>query len=609
MANINGTAGADNLTGTGQNDVIRSDSGPDTLNGGKGNDIIHAGGGHDVAKGASGDDVIYGFSDADVAPSSGSITVTRITDQLDLPVFAMSAPGAPNHLFVVEKDTGDIEILNLANGALADTPFLNIDQTTISTGGEQGLLGFAFAPDYAESGKVYVDLTNGAGDLEIREYTRDEANPNQVDPDSMRIILQIPHPVEDNHNGGWIGFGPDDMLYITTGDGGGGGDPGNDAQRLDSLLGKVLRIDPSGDDFAGNDLRNYAIPDGNPFAGAGDGEADEIWHYGLRNPFRMSFDRETGDMWIGDVGQNQWEEIDFAEAGVGGINFGWNVMEGDHVFNDDTPGNPEPGDPVLVGPLVEYEHISGPFGGNVVTGGYVYRGPGGGQGLYFFADFGSDNLWTVVQADGEGVDFINRNSQLVGPNAGQFRNISSFAEDADGNLYGLGLGGVLFRIDPSEAAGDGSDKLSGGDGNDKVYGGVGVDKLAGNVGNDSLFGGLDNDRLTGGAGRDTLRGDAGADFFIFVALTDSLSTGSDRIVDLTDFDTIDLRRIDADSTQGGDQAFVLVNHFSGEAGELFLRYQASSDRTILRADVDGDRTADLTVTISGDHADFTGFAL
>ena len=286
----------------------------------------------------------------------------------------------------------------------------------------------------------------------------------------MRIVLQIPHPVEDNHNGGWIGFGPDGMLYVTTGDGGGGGDPGNDAQRLDSLLGKVLRIDPSGDDFGGNPLRNYAIPDGNPFEGAGDGEADEIWHYGLRNPFRMSFDSETGDMWIGDVGQNQWEEIDFAASGASGLNFGWHVMEGDHVFNDDTPGNPEPGDPILVGPIAEYEHLDPPgdFGGNVTTGGYVYRGPGGGQGLYFFADFGSGNLWTVAEAGGEGVDFINRLDQLQGPNVNQFRRIGSFAEDGAGNLYGIGLGGgQIFRIDPTEAAGDGSDKLAGGDGDDQ----------------------------------------------------------------------------------------------------------------------------------------------
>ena len=288
-------------------------------------------------------------------------------------------------------------------------------------------------------------------------------------------------------------------------------------------------------------------------------------------------------------------------------------MEGDHVFNDDTPGNPDPGDPILVGPIAEYQHLSPPgdFGGNVVTGGYVYRGPAGGQGLYFFADFGSENVWTVVQADGEGVDFINRNDQLQGTNVDQFRRISSFAEDGAGNLYGINLGsGLIFRIDPTEAAGDGSDKLAGGAGNDQAYGGAGLDKLIGGAGADSLFGGLDNDVLIGGVDADVLRGDAGRDTFAFVSVNDSRTATPDRIADLTNFDTIDLRKIDADTTSGGNQAFHLVSGFSGEAGELMLDFQAGPNRTLLRGDVDGDGVADLTVVLSGGNfTGFTGFVL
>ena len=302
MAVINGTTGADDLAGTGQADLIRSDSGPDTIAAGKGNDSVHGGGGHDVVKGAKGDDVLYGFSDADVAANSGAIALTKVGEGFALPVFATSAPGAPNHLFVVEKDTADVRILNLTNGQIADDPFLNIDQSTISTGGEQGLLGFAFAPDYADSGNVYVYLTNGNGDIEIREYTRSETNPDEVDPASMRVVLPIAHPRGQ----------PQRRLDRLR--------PRRDAstsRRATAAAATTRQQRPEPQHPARQDAahrrRRRRLPGNapattpsrrrNPFAGGGARGRRDL---ALRpaQPVARRFDRATGDMWIGDVGQN-----------------------------------------------------------------------------------------------------------------------------------------------------------------------------------------------------------------------------------------------------------------------------------------------------------------
>ncbi len=280
-----------------------------------------------------------------------------------------------------------------------------------------------------------------------------------------------------NHNGGWMGFGPDGFLYIASGDGGSGGDPQNNAQNLNSLLGKILRIDVNSDSFPTDPNRNYAIPAGNPFAGATAG-ADEVWLYGLRNPWRASFDSVTGDLWIGDVGQGAREEVDRIPAGVGGLNLGWRFKEGLLPYTGQAPGG-------LTDPILDYGRTTPLFNGFSITGGYVYRGPGGANGLYVFGDFVTGNLWTVSYANSQAQDFINRNAQLA-VSGGDFDQIASFAVDGTGRLYMIGLDGDIHRLTPGTTAGDGMDYLRGEDGNDQIHGGFGFDDVHGNAGNDTV---------------------------------------------------------------------------------------------------------------------------
>ena len=308
MAIITGTLRGNLLEGTSLTDIIRGLAGRDTLRGGLGNDSLAGGEGADHLYGGAGDDLLNGYARGSTAIQSGDIGLLRVGPAFDQPVFVTSAPGDPDRLFVVEK-TGHIRILNLDTGA--SRSFLDIPAGQLSTGGEQGLLGLAFHPDYASNGKFYVYMVTEDGDLELRQYRR--ATANSANPDSGNVILTIAHPDNSNHNGGWLGFGPDGMLYIATGDGGAGGDPTNNAQNTNVLLGKILRIDVNGDDFAGNTARDYAIPDDNPFADSAG--ADEIWAYGLRNPWRPSFDRATGDLYIADVGQNAEEESQVSRGG------------------------------------------------------------------------------------------------------------------------------------------------------------------------------------------------------------------------------------------------------------------------------------------------------
>lgn len=299
---LNGTAGNDTISGLGGNDTLNGSSGTDHVLGGTGADTISGGDGADVLDGGDGDDVIYGHSTSDLVAGSGDILATRIATGIGGAVFLTSAPGDPDGLYVVQKDTGRILKVDPETGG--QTTLLDIPDTEIATGGEQGLLGLAFHPDYAINGKVYVHLTNAAGDIEIREYTRSTVDPAILDPASMLNIFTIPHPVNANHNGGFLGFGPNDgYLYIAVGDGGSGDDPPNNAQNINSLLGKILRIDVDSDAFPADPDRNYAIPASNPFVG--EAGADEIWVLGLRNPWRISFDSANGDLYIGDVGQNR----------------------------------------------------------------------------------------------------------------------------------------------------------------------------------------------------------------------------------------------------------------------------------------------------------------
>lgn len=369
--------------------------------------------------------------------------LVRVATGLAAPLFLTGRPGE-NDVFVAERN-GVIRLLDPATGAVAATPFLDIS-TTVGTTGEGGLLGLAPAPDYVTSGHIYVHVTNNAGDTEIRRYTRFPFAPNAADPASELLILTTAQP-DTNHNGGWIGFGPDDFLYIALGDGGGSGDPFDNGQDRNTILGAILRIDPTSDDFPTNISRNYAIPAGNPFATSPG--ADEIWAYGLRNPFRSSFDRDTGDLHIGDVGQGDIEEVDLIPSGTTmALNFGWPVREGTAREQGDD-------DPAFTPPIAEYAHGTGDREGRSINGGYVYRGPIAAlDGRYFFSDFISDNVWSIPVGDlsqGSTVasgDFILETNVLA-PDAGSLASMVGFGEDNVGNLYILTIGGDIFRIDPA----------------------------------------------------------------------------------------------------------------------------------------------------------------
>lgn len=367
--------------------------------------------------------------------------VTRVGTGFSRALYLTGVPDGSGRVFVVEQ-FGLIRILNPATGAIAATPFLDVS-AQLSTDGERGLLGFAPAPDFAATGTFYVFLTVPGGEIQVRRYRTLAGNPNQADPASADIILAIDHPVS-NHNGGWLEFGPDGMLYAGVGDGGGSGDVANNAQNVNVLLGKMLRIDPRSDSFPADPLRDYAIPPGNPFAAAGG--RPEIWAYGLRNPFRAGFDSLTQNLWIGDVGQNAREEVDLMRPTDGGANFGWRNLEGTAVF----AGPVVPG---LTPPVAEYLHGNGPREGNSITGGYVYRGPVEAlRGHYFFADFITSNIWSIpiarvsIGTTIPSSQFILRNADFT-PNAGAINNIGSFGVDQAGNLYIVDFNGEIFRVD------------------------------------------------------------------------------------------------------------------------------------------------------------------
>lgn len=360
---------------------------------------------------------------------------TALTKGLTSPVFLTSPPGDANRLFIVEQP-GRIRTVQRTTGAVNPVPFLNIG-TELATGGERGLLGLAFHPDYATNGLFYVNCTATGGQTQIRRYTVSAGDPDRADPASRQVVLKIDQP-RPNHNGGWLAFGPDKLLYIATGDGGGANDPDNRAQNKADLLGKMLRIDVARDDFPADPARNYGIPAGNPFATSGG--AAEVWAYGLRNPWRNSFDRETGDLFIADVGQGEREELNFQKAGTGaGANYGWRPKEG-------TKRTPGIGDPVPAGvtdPFFEYTHDAG---GVAVIGGYVYRGSAipALRGTYFYADH--SGAVGSLKYDGTTVrEATDRTAELM-PN-GADPGISSFGEDTQGELYILTLDGRVTRID------------------------------------------------------------------------------------------------------------------------------------------------------------------
>jgi glucose/arabinose dehydrogenase len=362
------------------------------------------------------------------APSAGTIKLTKVTGGLSKPVFVTSARDGTSRLFIVEQ-TGRIRIWS--GGSLLATPFLNL-AASVSNGGEQGLLGLAFHPSFRTNRRFYVNYTNLAGNTVIREYRASATNPNRVQSGSGRTIIKIGQPYA-NHNGGMIGFGPDGYLYIGMGDGGSAGDPGNRAQSKSSLLGKMLRINVNGK----TSTRNYLIPSSNPYVGKAG--RNEIWQRGLRNPWRWSFDRKTGNLWIGDVGQGRYEEVDRAvrtSKGAGkGANWGWRVMEGFHCYRPSSGCN-KTGKRL---PVVEYSHASN--GRCSVTGGYVYRGSAipALAGWYVYGDYCSGEIFTIASGAASPARAIRLlDTSLL---------ISSFGESAGRELFVTDLAGSLYRID------------------------------------------------------------------------------------------------------------------------------------------------------------------
>lgn len=352
--------------------------------------------------------------EATTFPNPEAYIWQTVVSGLERPVDLQHASDGSGRLFIIEK-VGRIRIME--EGGLVDFPFLDISDRVGSSGNEQGLLGLAFHPGYTENGYFFINYTDKGGDTVIARF-RVTPDPDFADPTSEAILLQVRQPY-GNHNGGALAFGPDGYLYAGLGDGGSAGDPQGNGQKLDTLLGKILRLDV-------DSAKPYAIPSDNPFG-------NEIWAYGLRNPWRMSFDSLTGDLYIGDVGQGEWEEIDFVSMGAsGGINFGWDYFEGTHPYEGNPPQNAQ-----FVPPIVEYNHSQGNCS---VTGGYVYRGVmPEWNGIYLYGDYCSGNVWGLIRS-GEGWQ-----TQVLFDAEGR---ITSFGQDESGEVYLVEDGGSILRLVP-----------------------------------------------------------------------------------------------------------------------------------------------------------------
>ncbi len=495
--------------------------------------------GNDAANalpGGAGDDLIYGF-DPNAPYASATIAATRVATGLSLPLFVTAAPGDTSRLFIVEKN-GTIKILDLNSGQVLATPFLTVP---VDPASERGLLGLAFDPDYASNGTFYIYRTSPAAENEVLRY-QVSGDPN-VAVGTGQLVLDVGPSTNGNHNAGWLGFGPDGHLYVASGE---VGVPAN-AQDLTNLLGKILRIDV--------DAPSYTIPADNPFVGMGGGVREEIFAYGLRNPWRSSFDSAAGTLFIGDVGGGLFEEINIGQSGV---NYGWPIAEG-------TSANPG-----FVNPVHTYPHGAGAS----VTGGYVYRGESDGlNGQYFFADYIQERLFTL-RFDGAGWVATERTGQIV-TDAGTVDSPASFGEDARGNLYIVDIAdGEVFRLAPVVASSDLGDTLSGLGGNDRLFGGAGPDTLDGGIGADFLNGGAGDDRFVyrPGYGADLIFGFAaglgsedqvrlgafaGAASFTGV-LALATQVGADTVIDFGGGDTLTLRNVLRGSLSADDFGLPII---------------------------------------------------
>jgi glucose/arabinose dehydrogenase len=398
--------------------------------------------------------------------ANAQFTTTRIASGLSLPLYVTAPQNDFNRAFIVEQRTGStgrVRLFDLNANTLQATPYLSV--TGVATSDEQGLLGLAFHPDFLNNGYFWVYYSVSGANV-VRRYQANApfATSTTANAATSTAVLSIAD-FASNHNGGWMGFGPDGYLYIASGDGGGGNDPNANGQNINTLLGKMLRIDVDGPDnvpgnadddgFPADAARLYTIPADNPFAGAGVGGADEIYFMGLRNPWRSSFDRETGDIYIADVGQNAWEEIDFVAAGTPPTpvkNFGWRCMEG-NVCTGLTgctcdPPPPLPGGPLTL-PIWVYSHSVGCS----ISGGYVYRGCAipSLTGAYFFADYCGSQIWSFnYDRSGNPITAVTNRTAALAPGGGlSITQITSFGQDAFGELYICDRGGEVFKIIPT----------------------------------------------------------------------------------------------------------------------------------------------------------------
>lgn len=357
-----------------------------------------------------------------IAPNV-ELALQPVASNLSSPVHLASPPN-DDRLFIVEQH-GRIRVVQ--NGILLDSAFLNIDDKVTDGGGEQGLLSVAFHPQYATNRHLYVYYVDNSGNLQIERYTAPSATSNAADPATARPIINIPHPTFSNHNGGQLAFGPDGFLYIGTGDGGSGGDPPNNAQNRNVLLGKLLRLDVN----PANPLA-YTVPPDNPFVNTPNARP-ELWAYGLRNPWRFSFDRTDDLLYIGDVGQNKREEINAVPRAQAGLNYGWRIMEGTSCYNSVSCNRSN-----LTLPVHEYDTS----GGNcAITGGFAYRGSAIPQivGVYFYSDYCKGGLRSFRLVNGAATDHREWS-------AGVGEGVSSFGEDRDRELYVIFHRGTVAKL-------------------------------------------------------------------------------------------------------------------------------------------------------------------
>ncbi len=393
--------------------------------------------------------ILFFFTSLFLFAKDISLSSIQIANGFTKPVYVCQPPGDNDRLFVLEQK-GIIKIIK--NGMTVRKPYADLRNKVhnpITPGDERGLLGLAFHANYQNNGFVYINYSD-KNDHTIVSRFRVASDPDRLDTKSEKVLIKLKQPFS-NHNGGHMEFGPDGYLYISVGDGGQWGDPYNNAQNLGNLFGKILRIDVDTGD-------PYAIPDDNPFINNEDAK-DEIWLYGLRNVWRFSFDWGKGDVYLGDVGQDLWEEIDFVAAeNAGGQNFGWRVMEGNHCYNPK-----EDCEPTGELPIFEYPNdanymkiLTGMDEPNVdgcsVTGGYVYRGSAISelQGTYFFADYCSGNIWTFKEKNGKATEFQNRTEEISLGGGGFTNYISSFGEDNNGELYIVDYNGIIFKLTASK---------------------------------------------------------------------------------------------------------------------------------------------------------------